>query len=310
MDISKPLSIAIVGGGISGLCLAIGLLSHPRLKVSIYEATPTFSEIGAGLTLGPNAQRTLALISPFAEQAFLNQATPNGSPEYKNTFFEFRYGRKDAREGEVLGRVKSATGQQSVHRAKFLDELVKLIPEGVAHFDKRLVKVEELGAEKGVVLWFTDGSTAKADCLLGADGIHSSTRKYLLGETHPAALPVFTGTIAYRGLIPMEVARDSIGELAVDARNWCGEGGMVVTYPIDFGKTLNVAGIRANIPSWDHSTFVVPADEDQCLREFSGWGDIPTKILKVRSSIFETPTFYRIPLSIHVVYIIHRNFVF
>lgn len=291
MDTPKPLSVAIAGGGISGLCLAIGLLSQPHLKISIFEAARAFSEIGAGLIIGPNAQRALALISPLAERAFLNQATPNCSPEYKNTFFEFLYGKKGEREGEVLARVENTTGQQTVHRAKFLDELVRLIPDGLAHFDKRLIRVEELGGDKGLVLWFADGSSARADCLFGADGIHSSVRKHILGATDPTAQPVFTGTVAYRGLIPMDVARENVGEFAADARIWCGTGGIITTYPIDFGKTLNVVAIRDGIPSWDHPNFITPVDEEKCRREYSSWGDIPTKILNVCSPVPLFPSF-------------------
>ncbi|KAK2761737.1 hypothetical protein FQN54_001565 [Arachnomyces sp. PD_36] len=281
MDTTKPLSIAIAGGGIGGLCLAIGLLSQPHLKISIYEAAPAFSEIGAGLNIGPNSQRALALISPQAEEAFINQRTSNGSPELKKAFCEYRYGRKGEREGELLGVVENETGAQSVHRARFLDELVKCIPEGMAQFGKRLTHVEELGPDEGIILRFADGSTAKADCLLGADGIHSATRQHILGATHPAAKPVFTGTVSHRGLIPMEKARESIGRFADDMRAWCGEGGMVMTYPIDFGDTLNVAAIRDGISSWDYPQFVVPVDGDECRRQYPDWGDIPMKILNL-----------------------------
>lgn len=45
----KPFSVAIIGGGIGGLCTAIALLKYPHIDVQVYEAAPTFGEIGAGV---------------------------------------------------------------------------------------------------------------------------------------------------------------------------------------------------------------------------------------------------------------------
>lgn len=97
---------------------------------------------------------------------------------------------------------------QSVHRAHFLDELVKAIPAQRAHFNKRLEDIEE--ALKGVTLYFKDGQSARADMVIGADGVHSPTRKYLVGAD--LAKPQFTGAICYRGLVPMDSAIEIIGE--------------------------------------------------------------------------------------------------
>ena len=74
---SKPLSIAIIGGGIGGLCTAIALLKYPHIDVQVYEAAPTFGEIGAGVGIGPNAQHALELISPEARAAYDKHATGN-----------------------------------------------------------------------------------------------------------------------------------------------------------------------------------------------------------------------------------------
>ena len=77
----KPINVAVIGGGMGGLCLAIGLLKHPHINVQIYEGAHKFSEIGAGVVFGPNAQRALKLISSETEQAYLRQATHNMSKE-------------------------------------------------------------------------------------------------------------------------------------------------------------------------------------------------------------------------------------
>lgn len=79
----------MIGGGIGGLALSIGLLKYPHIDVHIYESAPHFGEIGAGVAIGPNAQRALGLIGSGAKQAFMKNATPNMSASHTNTFIEY-----------------------------------------------------------------------------------------------------------------------------------------------------------------------------------------------------------------------------
>lgn len=86
----ETVSVAIVGGGIGGLCLALGLLKQSHLDVQVYEAAHTFSEIGAGVALGHNAERALELIGPAAKQAMEKHATGNIWSSHSNTFADFK----------------------------------------------------------------------------------------------------------------------------------------------------------------------------------------------------------------------------
>lgn len=116
----------------------------------------------------------------------------------------------------------NATGMQSVHRAYFLDELVAAVPNQRAHFNKRLDTIVD-EPEKEVGLHFKDGTTATADAVIGADGIHSHVREYLLGKE--AAKPVFAGAAAYRGLVSMDAAVEKLGaEFAQNSLMLCGPG--------------------------------------------------------------------------------------
>ncbi|KAB5575252.1 hypothetical protein GE09DRAFT_990382 [Coniochaeta sp. 2T2.1] len=287
---SRP-TIAIVGGGIGGLCLAIGLSKHSHLlHVAVYEAAPAFTEIGAGVAFGPNAQRALRLISPAAEQAFHAQRTPNLTPGFERTWFDFHCGVQGPRYGEQLGKVENQTGQQTAHRARFLDELARLVPPEIAHYGKRLVEIVEgsnggdgdgTGDEGRVVLRFADGTTAMADCVIGADGVHSIVRKYLLRspEHQHLAKPAFSGSQAYRGIVPMDVAREKLGLVANDSHSWVGDGGVVINYPIDFGRLLNVVAVRIGKERWEYDTSVVKASREEARREFAHWGEVPQKMI-------------------------------
>jgi salicylate hydroxylase len=275
----KPIEVAVVGGGMGGLCVAIGFLKHPNLKVQIYEAAHHFSEIGAGVAFGPNAQRALKLIGDSTEQAYLRQATHNGWKKHANIWFEHRMGMGE-KEDRVLAAARNETGQATVHRAKFLDEFVKLVPEEICHFGKRLTELKEL--ENGrIQLHFKDETTAEADCVIGADGVHSVVRRYLLGDNDPTVDPVFTGSVAYRGLIPMEKAVAAIGEVyAENSYVWCGHGGCVMTYPIDFGATMNIVAINSSYEKWE-GPWVQKADYNKIAQEFDAWGSHVKNIIKL-----------------------------
>lgn len=85
----KPLRIAIIGGGIGGLCTAIALLKYPHIDVQVYEAAPTFGEIGASLGIAPNAQQALELIAPEARAAYDKHATGNMWPKHAKTLANY-----------------------------------------------------------------------------------------------------------------------------------------------------------------------------------------------------------------------------
>src|SRR5271170_2025248 len=91
------------------------------------------------------------------------------------------------------------------HRAELLQVLydaARKNPKIQMHVNKRLAKVERVSA-KEMKLEFQDGSTATANLVVGADGIHSVVRGHYLEDD-----PVFSGLVAYRGLIPMEKVRE------------------------------------------------------------------------------------------------------
>src|SRR5690242_6572346 len=135
--------IAIVGGGLGGLALAIGLLRH-GIHVHVYESTESFSEIGAGVAFGVNATTALHLIDPRLLEGYKKHATFNADDERSSTFATFRWGMDDInRDGNKAGDVMwnldddwyperaKALGVRTricIHRARLLDELVALIP--------------------------------------------------------------------------------------------------------------------------------------------------------------------------------------
>ena len=106
------------------------------------------------------------------------------------------------------------------HRARFLDVFVDALPEGVAHFGKRLVSYSQAEVDDPLQLRFSDDTAATCDVLIGCDGIKSTVRKQMFEDKAAATGqkellrhvdPVWTGTISYRGLIPVDRLKTGAG---------------------------------------------------------------------------------------------------
>jgi salicylate hydroxylase len=305
----RPVTVAIVGGGIAGVSLALGILKHAsHIQFHIYEAAPRFQEIGLGVAFGINAQRALHKLDPRAGEAYARIATsnvdvdvelPDGTrEESKETYLRFVMGmdhRTDAefKAGREVCEVFCEGGFSSVHRARFLDGMVALLPEDVksrcVSFGKRVVGVEDLPSEdaistrNGVRLHFADGTSADVDAAIGCDGIKSQLRRTVLADEPSAAEPVFSGKFAYRGLITMDKAVAALSErLARNGHHHLGYDGHVLHFPIDHGKTMNVVAFRTKVDwIWEDGEWVVPTSKEEMRKDFEGWNDSVHAILSL-----------------------------
>ena len=281
-EIAKPLNVAVIGGGIGGLCFAIGLLRH-NVPFHIYEAAHAFSEIGAGVGFGPNARRSMTLIDPRIKQGYEKYETTNHNEFAKDHYFQFRLGMhgKGGTKGLEVGDMISTPGgpgkgMSMIHRARFLDELVKLIPKEFVSFGKKVVAVEQV---MGIVrLGFEDGTVAEASAAIGCDGVKSRVRQSLFGKESDAT---FTGKYAYRGLLPMSKAIDLVGEkLARNSQAYLGYGGHVLTMPVELGAFMNVVAFHtAADGKWDDRRWVLPMRKEDMNRDFADWGNDVKSVL-------------------------------
>lgn len=212
---AKDFEIAIVGGGIAGLTLAIAL-HHRGVRVAIYEQAPQFGEIGAGVSFSPNAVQAMKVCHEGVFAAFEKVCTRNLWPSKQDVWFDYLDGFTGPKPGEetqsIAFTIRNSLGQNGVHRARFLDEIVKLVPTEIARFGKKLLDICEDPATGRLVMSFEDGSTAEADAIVGCDGIKSRVRQVIVGKDHPSAQPSFSHKYAYRGLAPMQQAIEALGE--------------------------------------------------------------------------------------------------
>jgi salicylate hydroxylase len=205
---------AIIGGRIAGLSLGTAL--HKRdISVTIYEAAAHFGEIGAGVAFTRNAVEAMKICDPGVYTVFDMVVMRNQWASKKGVWFDFLDGMKDQPTGhqDATFTIKSSACMNGVHRAAFLNEIVKLVEgeKNLAQFGKRLEEIEE-NADGTSKLKFKDGTTAEADAVMGCDGIKSRIRHILVDKYNPQAKHVYTHKYAYRGLVDMDVAVDAIGE--------------------------------------------------------------------------------------------------
>lgn len=156
--------VAIVGGGIVGVIIAIGFLRR-GVQVKIYEQASSFREIGAGISFTANAIDCMEIIDPGIKAALQQVATTNGDPNNPNEYLQYSdgYNQNDDEEPNLVFRLYTGyRGFEGCHRAHLLDEMIKLVPDGVVEFRKRLLRYGDQPGQK-VTLHFEDGSSAEAD---------------------------------------------------------------------------------------------------------------------------------------------------
>ncbi|KAI1424418.1 hypothetical protein F5Y12DRAFT_752746 [Xylaria sp. FL1777] len=210
MSMSK-IEVAIVGGGIAGLALAASLTKKQHLDVHVYEAVAEYSDVGAGLALHLNAIKAMALLGPEVRQAYFDKALTMGEEDQEMVTEVILA--QGPYTGQLVAELGKAKGRKTVSRADLLDGFRALISPDHIGFGKRLLAITEHTTLSGpkIQLSFEDGTSALVDCLLGADGIHSITRAYLLGPDHPATAPKnHDGWQIYRTMVSTEEARKQI----------------------------------------------------------------------------------------------------
>ena len=293
----KPFKIAIVGGGLGGLALAVGLRRR-NVPFHIYEAAPKFDEIGAGVAFASNTVRALKLINPDLEAGVERCATHSSSSDNPDVWLRYMYGvnsrngnRRKA--GDHMFDIKApGFGQLFVHRARFLDELVRLLPQSSASFRKSLKHIEEVDC--GVGLNFGDGTEVKADAVVGCDGIRSRVREILLGTDNTKSYPTFADAYAYRGLAPMDLAKNVLGEHAVNGHLWMCYNKYCITYPVDGGRFLNMVAITSTGTGWEGSEWRMRTTHEEMMKDFADVGDTLRKLIDriakpTRWALFDMP---------------------
>jgi len=242
----------IVGGGIGGLAAALAC-GQAGARPQVLERAATFSEVGAGIQMGPNVTRTLhawGLAEDLQEIGFV----PG------------KLDAKDTQTGQIIGTLR--LGQRSldtygapyftVHRADLHRVLLKKIMSS-GQAELRLdSEVEGLQQNAdGIQISGTNLPASltelfKSAAMVGADGLWSKTRQFVV----PPTAPRVTGLLAYRALVPMQSIPEKLR--LQDVNVWVGPRVHAVLYPVKCGEYLNLVVVvqgppPASLDDWDHA---------------------------------------------------------
>src|SRR5262245_33897516 len=186
----------IIGGGIAGLACALAL-TRRGWQVEVLERAPEFTEAGAGLSLWPNALRAL-------------DALGLGEGVRSRAVLEGQVGIRDAA-GRWLSRADTAELQRRygltamIHRADLLGVLRAAIADQALRPGVTVTGVREDGTVE------YSGGQSRADLVVGADGVHSVTRRSLWPS---APAPRYVGYTSWRvvtGPVPVAESSESWG---------------------------------------------------------------------------------------------------
>jgi salicylate hydroxylase len=262
MPRSDPLQatdVAIIGGGIGGLTAALALLQSGR-DVDVYEQSLQTKEVGAGIHISVNGTRVLdalALQDALARVAVIPSKRLIRHWKTGQTWEWFAY---PAGEDGTLSSPHLLLHRGDLH--SILADAVRRLKPDAIKLGRRCVAVEQ-SAEK-VHIRFDTGEEAHANCIVGADGIHSQVRECLFGADRPE----FTGCVAWRGLIPMHRLPERLATSV--GTNWLGPNGNVLHYPVRRGELLNFVGTIER-DDWRVESWTADGTTAELANDFAGW---------------------------------------
>jgi 2-polyprenyl-6-methoxyphenol hydroxylase-like FAD-dependent oxidoreductase len=176
--------LIIAGGGIGGLTAALAL-HRAGFDVAVYERARAFTEVGAGMSLWPNATRVLRSLG------VLDEVLARGEP-----VTQFNLHRSNGNLISAIAMTGFSTPALCIHRADLHQVLRSQVPEDClksGFFAESFTQESE-----GIIVRFSGGFEARADGLIAADGINSAVR----AQIHGPGEPIYRGYCIWRGIAP------------------------------------------------------------------------------------------------------------
>ncbi|EJD50165.1 FAD/NAD(P)-binding domain-containing protein [Auricularia subglabra TFB-10046 SS5] len=320
---AQPLRIAIVGGGVGGLCLAgtIAKFEGGDREVVLYEAASDFSDVGAGLSIYGRSFDIVSHLGLEDDIAAINTAMGSDGQ------VQFTLRRSDRGPEGYIFSTTTVGGRGGVfHRAELRSVFARNCERSKKveiHFNKRLSSFSKSPRpDTQYTLSFADGTSATCDVLIGADGVRSPVR---VGMFNTAAtslgdeslrifgVPVWSGQSVYRTLIPMERATEEWNKLGGEGKHplmtgrysYSGTNKKIIAYAIQNYAMANVAAfVREGAEegeAFPDEKWVRDVETAQIRKEFEGWenGAVALTNAMTKASRWAIHVAHKLPFFAH-----------
>jgi 5-methylphenazine-1-carboxylate 1-monooxygenase len=290
------MDIAIVGGGIGGLTLALAL--HQRgLSCRVYESAPAVKELGVGITLLPHAMRELTALG--VGEVLARQGIENRDSRFFNRFGQLIHTEPRGRlAGYPFPEVGIHRGR--LHLTLWNAAVARLGPERLLT-DHQCVGLEQ--ADRGVTLAFRSSETGAArapvdaDVAIACDGVNSVVRR----QFYPGEDLRFVGINTWRGVTrakPFLTGRSYVRAGSIRSGN-------IVIYPIvddvdGEGRQLVNWTTQVAQPGYDRNDWNKPGRLEDFIHIYASWTfdwlDVPD-LIRRSDVILEYPMVDRDPVD-------------
>ena len=281
-----PTKIAIIGAGLGGLAAALFLRAR-GVDVAVYEQNAVFQDVGAGIVVAPNMVRPLRRLGLGESLAAIAVKL-----DYAWEFRRWQDGRVIA-----VTPMRDACEQRYgapcyvAHRADLRALFRRGLPEEIVHLDRRCVGLSQSRDKVALDICERDGgiTRAEADAVIGADGIHSILRKFVVDEVAPR----------FRHLrVPLPRAgRARPGNGASRCAEMADRSGRhFVHYPISAGRHVNIVAL-APAGDWRSESWTADGEIEDLLAEFESWDGRLHELIRSATQTKRWAVFDRAPLE-------------
>ncbi|KAH7924187.1 FAD/NAD(P)-binding domain-containing protein [Leucogyrophana mollusca] len=263
------------GGGIGGLALAMILGKYGSLPVELFEAGPEIETVGAGIGFFSRTVDIMKELGLYDELAQLAIRPPQNN---------------DGKLSQCMSSnfvPLTLFGPLTLHRRDLINVLLQHLPASCnIHTSKKLLSYFQDDATNSLVMNFADGTSAKTDVLIGADGVRSATRKTMFQEMANNSSdtaykkwiaqymdPIWTGILAYRCLISTEKLHKTFPDVAAP-QGLTMVPQHIVAYPVSQGRLINVAIFSHNPDAYAtqfEGRWVTEVPEQEIVDQYADW---------------------------------------
>ena len=246
--------VSIIGAGMGGLTCALAL-ARLGVPVRVFEQAPVLAEVGAGITLSPNAARVFIHLGLRDGLDRLGVVPPRQWTQNMQT-------------GDVLVERERGSAMEKQYGAPYTHlhraDLHSLLAKALLALDPQAILLDHRleAITSGGKMRFAGGVEAHGDVVVGADGVKSVVRDQLFASQPP----LFTGQVAWRGVVPLEALPDDAQALPPGI--WIGEKRLFMRYPMRGGTLINYAAF-VNLDGWDKEGWSIPSTTRELMGHYA-----------------------------------------